>query len=91
MARRTLRGELSSFFFAYTGEFLGDTKTFCGAEIRNGFHAPGVPASPGSGTILSFRQGRLNAAHMYQDGLVSERERRLYEDHLVADLVGRET
>jgi len=90
MARRTLRGELASFFFAYTGEFLADTKTFCGAEIVNGFHAPGVPASPGSGTILSLRQGRLNAAHVHQDGLLREAEREAYEARLVADLTGRE-
>jgi hypothetical protein len=88
MARRTLHGELASFFFAYTGEFLADTKSFCGAEIRNGFHTPGVPASPGSATILSYRQGRLNAAHVRQDGLFSERERRAYAERLVADLTG---
>lgn len=91
MARRTLRGELASFFFAYTGEFLADTSTFCGAEIVNGFHAPGVPASPGSGTILSVRRGRLNAAHVHQDGLLSAGERDAYEARLAADLTGLET
>lgn len=43
MVRRTFAGELCSFFFAFTGGFLGDLDRFLGVPIRNGFHVPAVP------------------------------------------------
>ena len=36
-------------------------RSFFGAEIRNGFHVPPVPPSPGSCVALSLRDQRLNA------------------------------
>jgi hypothetical protein len=88
MARRVLGGELCSFFFAWTDEFLPDLDRFFGAAIRNGFHVPSVPASPGSGAILSIRDGRLNAAHVHQAGVLSQDELELFSRTLVRDLTG---
>jgi hypothetical protein len=88
MARRPFRGELCSFFFAFTGEFLPELDTFLGAEILNGFHAAPVPVSPGSAAISSIRKGRLNVAHVHQAGVFSDDELALFRERLFADLLG---
>jgi hypothetical protein len=88
MARRAFRGELGSFFFAFTDAFLPGLERFLGAPIRNGFHAPSVPASPGSSVILSLRDGRLNLTHIHQEGVLSESELALLRETLLADLRG---
>jgi hypothetical protein len=86
MARRPFSGELCSFFFAYTGEFLAGLDRFLGAGIRNGFHVAPVPPSPGSCVAMSLRNGRLNVTHVRQRGVFSESERALFRDSLRADL-----
>ena len=88
MARRTLRGELCSFFFAWTGEFLPGLTEFMGAPIENGFHTPSVPPSPGSGAIMSVREGRLNLAHVAQRGVMSDEEGALLRASLLGELLG---
>jgi hypothetical protein len=88
MARGRLGGEVCSFFFAWTGEFLGGLDRFFGAEIRGGFHAAPVPPSPGSCAALSLRGGRLNATHVYQRGVFDEAELDCFDAALRADLVG---
>jgi hypothetical protein len=88
MARRSLRGELCSFFFAYTDAFLPGLDRFFGAGIRNGFHVPPVPPSPGSCVGLSLRERRLNLTHVYQRGVLSERELAIFRERLRADLLG---
>jgi hypothetical protein len=90
MARRTFGGELCSFFFAFTGEFLPEQSHFLGAPILNGFHVAPVPASPGSAAIMSLRDGRLNVTHVQQEGLLGEAERDLFRERLFADLLGEE-
>jgi hypothetical protein len=89
MARRSFGGELCSFFFAWTDQFLPGLESFLGAPIENGFHAPSVPPSPGSSAILSVRAGRLNLTHVHQTGVLSEAERALFRERLRADLLGR--
>jgi len=88
MARRSFRGELCSFFFAFTGPFLAELEEFLGAPILNGFHAAPVPPSPGSAAIMSVRRGRLNVTHVHQHGLFSEGELSLFREQLFADLLG---
>jgi len=88
MARRSFGGELCSFFFAFTGDFLPGLEVFVGAPILNGFHVPSVPASPGSGAIMSLREGRLNVAHVHQEGALDEAELACFRDQLFADLLG---
>jgi hypothetical protein len=88
MARRSFGGELCSFFFAWTDQFVPGVSSFLGAPIENGFHAPSVPPSPGSSAVLSVREGRMNLTHVYQTGVLSDAERALFRDRLRADLLG---
>lgn len=90
LARRNLHGEVASFYFAFTNEFLPGQRSFCGAEILNGFHAPAVMPSPGSSVVLSVRDGRLNATHIYQRDAVDADERLCLREQLLADLLGHE-
>lgn len=87
MARAALSGELCSFFFAYTGEFLDGTRHFLGSEIQQGFHVPPVPPSPGSCAAISIFAGQLNVTHVHQNGLLSDREREIFRDKLRTDLL----
>jgi hypothetical protein len=88
MARRDFKGELCSFFFAFTGEFLAGVDHFAGAPIRNGFHVAPVPPSPGSCLALSLFGNRLNATHLRQAGVFSLRELEIFRDQLLSDLRG---
>jgi hypothetical protein len=88
MARSASPGELCSFFFAYTGEFLAGQSHFFGGEIRNAFHVAPVPASPGSCVAMSLREGRLNVTHVHQRGVFSDAERASIRASLHSDLCG---
>lgn len=88
MARSASPGELCSFFFAYTGEFLAGMSSFLGCPIENAFHVAPVPASPGSCAAMSLRDGRLNVTHVHQRGVFSEDERARFRESLRADLCG---
>jgi hypothetical protein len=86
MSRSGFRGELCSFFFAFTGDFAAGLDHFLGAEIRDGFHVAPVPPSPGSCVAVSLRGGRLGATHVYQDGVLSARELEIFREQLQRDL-----
>lgn len=88
MARRALRGELCSFFFAYTDEFCAGLERFFGAEVEAGFHAPAVPPSPGSGLIFSLRAGRVQCTHVRQRDVLGADELALFREQLGRDLTG---
>jgi hypothetical protein len=88
MTRRPLRGELCSFFFGYTAAFCEGLDRFFGAELLDGFHAPSVPPSPGSGLVFSLFGERLNVTHVYQRGVLSEAELRIFRAALLRDLTG---
>jgi len=89
MTRRPLAGELCSFFFGWTAAFCEGLDRFFGARLLDGFHAPAVPPSPGSGLVFSLSGERLNVTHVRQRGVLSEPELRRFRDALVRDLVGR--
>jgi hypothetical protein len=88
MTRRALRGELCSFFFGWTAAFCEGLERFFGAPVLDGFHAPSVPASPGSGLVFSLVGPRLNVTHVRQRGVLSEVELALFREALVRDLTG---
>ena len=88
MARHALRGELCSFFFAWTGEFCPGLERFFGAPLEDGFGVPSVPASPGSGLVLALRQGRLGYTHVRQRDAWEPDEIALFHDRLAEDLRG---
>ena len=85
LARRAFAGELCSFFFAFTGEFLGGLDRFLGAEVRSGFHVAPVPPSPGSCAAMSLHKGRLDVTHARQRGVFSPAEQALFRESLRAD------
>jgi hypothetical protein len=89
LARHNLSGEIASFYFAFTNDFLPGMDAFFGAEILNGFHAPSVMPSPGSSVTLSVRDGRLNVTLLYQRGAVRDDERQCLREQLLDDLLGR--
>lgn len=86
MARRTFGGELASFFFAYTAEFASAAASLCGAPILDGFHAPSVPASPGSALVFSLRSGGLNVVQVHQRGAVKDGELTAMREQVLRDL-----
>ena len=88
MARRDFGGEMASFFFAFTGEFLDGLDLFCGAPILDGFHVAPVPPSPGSCVAIHQRAGRLGVTHTHQSGTLSEREHELFRASLRSDFLG---
>src|SRR5262245_4457602 len=88
MTRRTLGGELCSFFFGWTASFCDGLERFFGAELLDGYHAPSVPPSPGSGLVFSLCGDHMNVTHVRQRGVLSEAELALFRDALVRDLTG---
>ncbi len=88
MARRGLRGELCSFFFAWTGEFCPGLESFFGAEVEDGFGVPSVPASPGSGLVLAQHRGRFGYTHVRQRDAWQPEEISLFHAQLARDLLG---
>ena len=82
MARRGFRGELCSFFFAFTGEFLPGQGEFFGAPVRRGYHVAPVPPSPGSGVAISIHRGRMHATHVHQAGVLEPSEQALFRRSL---------
>lgn len=81
-------GELTSFFQSHTGEFMGGTRRFCGAEILNGWHIPSVSQPPGSGVFFNDHRGRLNATLSWREGSLAADEVETMVDSLRADLTG---
>ena len=88
LARRALRGELCSFFFAWTGEFCPGLERFFGAPVEDGFGVPSVPASPGSGLVLSLHRGRLAYTHVRQRDAWRSGELAVFDGQLARDLLG---
>ncbi|MGH7287139.1 MAG: hypothetical protein ACREI8_03875 [Myxococcota bacterium] len=88
MTRRSLHGELCSFLFAWTGVFCEGLESFFGAPLLDGFHAPSVPASPGSGVFFSQRGAQLQMTHIRQRGVLSEAELECFRASLLRDLRG---
>jgi hypothetical protein len=88
LTRRTLRGELCSFFFGWTAAFCEGLEHFFGAPVLDGLHAPSVPPSPGSGLIFSTFGPRLQVTHVRQRGVLSDDELARFRAALVRDLTG---
>jgi hypothetical protein len=88
LTRRALRGELCSFFFGWTASFCEGLERFFGAPLLDGFHAPSVPPSPGSGVVFSLCGERLKVTHVRQRGVLSDAERALFRETLERDLTG---
>ncbi len=88
MIRRPFDGEMASFFFSYTGDFLPDLESFLGGRVTDGHHVPSVPPSPGSSLIWNHRGGCLQATHVHQAGIMDESEGERFRNQIREDLVG---
>jgi hypothetical protein len=88
MTRRPLRGELCSFFFGWTASFCDGLERFFGASVLDGFHAPSVPPSPGSGLVFSLFGPRLQVTHVRQRDVLSDAELARFRAALARDLTG---
>ena len=86
--RREASGQLASFYYAHTGEFLPGLREFCGGAIVDGWHVPSVPQPPGTGLFFSEREGRLTASLCWRDGVLSADEQALMLSAMRADLLG---
>ena len=81
-------GQLTSFFYSYTGKFMSGVSTIAGAEVLDGWHAPSVPAPPGTGLFFSECNGSLSATFSWREGVVSSSEIELMFRSLRRELLG---
>jgi len=84
------RGEITSFFHSFTGEFSANLESVFGASVTNAYHIPSVSAPPGSGLFFGLFNGRLNATFSWREGSVSEGEVDAVLARLRDDLLGRD-
>jgi hypothetical protein len=88
MLRGNSGGNLTSFFFSHTGEFLPECQTFCGAPVEHGWHIPTVSQPPGTGIFFGQRGGKLTATFSWREGVLRDSEFELLRNTLRRDLLG---
>lgn len=88
MVRLGQRGEIASFYHAYTGSFGEGMSSFCGGEIVNAIHMPTVNAPPGSGLFVSECRDQLTVTVSHLDSCLSEAETDLMRQRWRSDLLG---
>lgn len=88
MVRLGQRGEIASFYHAYTGSFGEGMARFCGGEIVNAIHLPTVNAPPGSGLFVSECRDQLTVTVSHLDTCLSEKETDLMRERWRSDLLG---
>lgn len=88
MVRLGQRGEIASFYHAYTGDFGEGMTTFCGGDIINAIHLPTLCAPPGSGLFVSECRGQLTVTVSYLDSCLTESETELMRERWRSDLLG---
>lgn len=88
MVRLGQRGEIASFYHAYTGSFGEGMTSFCGGEIVNAIHLPTVNAPPGSGLFVSECRDQLTVTVSHLDTCLSEAETDLMRERWRSDLLG---
>lgn len=81
-------GQLTSFFYSYTGKFMAGVSEMAGAKVMDGWHAPSVPAPPGTGLFFSECNGALSATFSWREGVVSCSEMELMVGRLRFELLG---
>ncbi len=83
--KRQLRGLFTSFFHSHTGEFAPRLSRFLGVEIENAYHVPAFSNPPGTGLFCSEKNGQLTITLCWQDGVLTEEERKLIFNQLWQD------
>lgn len=89
LVRLGQRGEIASFYHAYTGSFGEGMTTFCGGDILNAIHMPTVNAPPGSGLFVSECRDQLTVTVSHLDSCLSESETELMRERWRSDLLGQ--
>lgn len=87
MLRGNSGGNITSFFFSHTGEFMAESKTFSGAGIEQGWHIPTVSQPPGTGVFFGQRDGKITATISWRRGVINDKELALMRTRLRADLL----
>lgn len=85
---READGQIASFYHAHTGEFLPGVRSFCGAEILDGWHVPSVSQPPGTGLFFSERAGRLTASLCWRGDVISPESEAAVWKSVRGDLLG---
>lgn len=88
MVRLGQRGEIASFYHAYTGSFAEGMTAFCGGDIVNAIHLPTLCAPPGSGLFVSECRDQLTVTVSHLDSCLTESETNLMRDRWRSDLLG---
>lgn len=88
LVRLGQRGEIASFYHAYTGRFAEGMTSFCGGEIMNAVHLPTLCAPPGSGLFVSECRDQLTVTVSHLDSCLSESETGLMRERWRSDLLG---
>lgn len=88
LVRLGQRGEIASFYHAYTGSFGDGMTRFCGGDILNAIHLPTVNAPPGSGLFVSECRDQLTVTVSHLDTCLSEKETDLMRERWRSDLLG---
>lgn len=87
LVRLGQRGEIASFYHAYTGSFGEGMTTFCGGDIVNAIHLPTLCAPPGSGLFVSECRDQLTVTVSCLDSCLSESEMDLMRERWRIDLL----
>ncbi|MFQ5590453.1 MAG: hypothetical protein ACE5HE_04740 [Phycisphaerae bacterium] len=90
LVRGPTRGQLSSFFYSYTGETCAGMDHFLGARVRAVRHMAPVAHPPGVAVVFSRQRSQLSATLSWVDGCFARTELGLFSDTLREQLVGGE-
>ncbi|MGB2985533.1 MAG: hypothetical protein WBE26_06580 [Phycisphaerae bacterium] len=80
--RGPTKGQLSTFFYSYTGEVGAGMDHFLGAPVKALRHLPPVAQPPGVAVVFSRHRNRLHATLTYLEGCLSDAEVALFEETL---------
>lgn len=69
-----MKGQNTAFHHSHTGPFVKDLESIAEAEIRDGWHVPGLFAPPGSGLFMSQRDGRATVVMSWRENTLSPAE-----------------
>ncbi len=87
LLRGPTKGQLSSFFFAYTGETCAGMDRFLGARVRAIRHIAPVAKPPGVAVVFSRRRGRVCATLSWLEGCFDSPELALFNEVLGRELL----
>jgi hypothetical protein len=81
-----MKGKFSSFYHSNTGVFAPELTNFGGATVTNAYHVPSFSDPPGTGVFTNEKNGRLVLTLCWREGTLTESERQIFVDQLMADL-----